>query len=70
MVSSYCSLVCDIVPSGAFRPPLSHPLSVNVPEFQLFGHEIVAVLCGLVWGLWAGFGIVAAGTFLGEVGNF
>uniref|UniRef100_A0A8H7XRT8 Golgi apparatus membrane protein TVP38 n=1 Tax=Psilocybe cubensis TaxID=181762 RepID=A0A8H7XRT8_PSICU len=36
----------------------------------LFGHEIVAVLCGLVWGLWVGFGIVAAGTFLGEVGNF
>ncbi|KAK0502325.1 hypothetical protein EDD18DRAFT_687351 [Armillaria luteobubalina] len=36
----------------------------------LFGAEIVAVLCGLVWGLWIGFGIVAAGTFLGEVGNF
>ncbi|KAH9895315.1 snare associated Golgi protein-domain-containing protein, partial [Cubamyces lactineus] len=36
----------------------------------LFGHEIVAILCGLVWGLWAGFGIVAAGTFIGEVGNF
>lgn len=37
---------------------------------QLFGHEIIAVLCGVVWGLWVGFGIVAAGTFLGEVGNF
>ncbi|KAF5375564.1 hypothetical protein D9615_009175 [Tricholomella constricta] len=36
----------------------------------LFGHEIVAILCGLVWGLWIGFGIVSAGTFLGEVGNF
>ncbi|KAJ7280223.1 hypothetical protein C8J57DRAFT_1301983 [Mycena rebaudengoi] len=36
----------------------------------LFGHEIVAILCGLVWGLWIGFGIVCAGTFLGEVGNF
>ncbi|KAK0187211.1 hypothetical protein F5146DRAFT_1063944 [Armillaria mellea] len=36
----------------------------------LFGSEIVAVLSGLVWGLWIGFGIVAAGTFLGEVGNF
>lgn len=51
--------------------------------------QIVAILCGLVWGLWIGFGeppdsgclrrdnllpfllgIVAAGTFLGEVGNF
>ncbi|OBZ72346.1 Golgi apparatus membrane protein TVP38 [Grifola frondosa] len=36
----------------------------------LFGHEIVAILCGLVWGLWIGFAIVAAGTFLGELGNF
>ncbi|KAG6895245.1 hypothetical protein C0992_002401 [Termitomyces sp. T32_za158] len=36
----------------------------------LFGHEIVAILCGLVWGMWVGFGIVAAGTFIGEVGNF
>ncbi|KAF9072461.1 hypothetical protein BDP27DRAFT_1149945, partial [Rhodocollybia butyracea] len=36
----------------------------------LFGHEIVAVLCGVVWGLGPGFGIVAAGTFLGEIGNF
>ncbi|KAI0750333.1 hypothetical protein C8Q80DRAFT_1270059 [Daedaleopsis nitida] len=36
----------------------------------LFGHEIVAILCGLVWGLGIGFGIVAAGTFLGELGNF
>ncbi|PIL26646.1 hypothetical protein GSI_11271 [Ganoderma sinense ZZ0214-1] len=36
----------------------------------LFGHEIVAIICGLVWGLGPGFGIVAAGTFLGELGNF
>jgi uncharacterized membrane protein YdjX (TVP38/TMEM64 family) len=36
----------------------------------LFGHEIVAVLCGVVWGLWIGFGIVAAGTFIGEVGTW
>ncbi|CCO34110.1 Golgi apparatus membrane protein TVP38 [Rhizoctonia solani AG-1 IB] len=36
----------------------------------LFGHEIVAVLCGLVWGLWIGFAIVCAGTLLGEIGNF
>jgi hypothetical protein len=37
---------------------------------QLFGHEIVAVLCGVVWSLPVGFAIVAAGTFIGEVGNF
>jgi uncharacterized membrane protein YdjX (TVP38/TMEM64 family) len=36
----------------------------------LFGHEIVAVICGLVWGLGVGFAIVAAGTLLGEIGNF
>lgn len=36
----------------------------------LFGHEIVGVLAGVVWGLWIGFAIVAAGTFLGEMGNF
>ncbi|CAE6383320.1 unnamed protein product [Rhizoctonia solani] len=36
----------------------------------IFGHEIVAVLCGLVWGLWVGFAIVCAGTLLGEIGNF
>jgi uncharacterized membrane protein YdjX (TVP38/TMEM64 family) len=36
----------------------------------LFGHEIVAGLCGLVWGLWIGFAIVSVGTLLGEIGNF
>ena len=28
------------------------------------------MLCGDVWGVWIGFGIVAAGTLLGELGNF
>jgi uncharacterized membrane protein YdjX (TVP38/TMEM64 family) len=32
----------------------------------LFGHEIIALLCGVVYGLWIGFAIVAAGTFTGE----
>ncbi|KAG8834932.1 Tlg2-vesicle protein [Serendipita sp. 400] len=36
----------------------------------LFGHEIVAVLCGVVWGLGVGFAIVAVGTLLGEIGNY
>lgn len=36
----------------------------------LFGHEIVAVLCGVVYGLWVGFAIVAAGTFFGEIGTW
>lgn len=32
----------------------------------LFGHELVALLAGVVYGLWIGFGVVAAGTFVGE----
>ncbi|KAH6662312.1 snare associated Golgi protein-domain-containing protein [Halenospora varia] len=36
----------------------------------LFGHEIVGILVGVVYGLWIGFAIVAAGTFLGEVGTW
>jgi hypothetical protein len=32
----------------------------------LFGHEVVALLAGVVYGLWIGFGVVSAGTFLGE----
>ncbi|KAH9880329.1 Tlg2-vesicle protein [Plenodomus lingam] len=36
----------------------------------LFGHEVVALLCGIVYGLWIGFAIVAAGTFLGEIGTW
>jgi hypothetical protein len=45
-------------------------ISLITQRYQLFGHEIVGVLCGVVWGLGIGFAIVAAGTFLGEVGNF
>jgi len=36
----------------------------------LFGHEIVAILVGVIWGLGLGFAIVAAGTFIGELGNY
>lgn len=36
----------------------------------LFGHEIVGVLLGVVYGLWIGFGILSLGTLLGEWGNF
>ncbi|KAH9821570.1 hypothetical protein DFH28DRAFT_524897 [Melampsora americana] len=36
----------------------------------LMGHEIIVLICGLVWGLWIGFGIVSIGTFLGELANF
>ncbi|KAF7416291.1 Tlg2-vesicle protein [Pleurotus ostreatus] len=55
------------VPCG-WLVPIGILFIISFPP--LFGHEIVAILCGLVWGLWIGFGIVAAGTFIGEVGNF
>lgn len=32
----------------------------------LFGHEVVALLAGVVYGLWIGFAVVSAGTFIGE----
>ncbi|KAF2010275.1 hypothetical protein BU24DRAFT_427406 [Aaosphaeria arxii CBS 175.79] len=32
----------------------------------LFGNEIVETLCGVIYGLWIEFGIVAVGTFIGE----
>ncbi|PSR79510.1 snare associated Golgi protein-domain-containing protein [Coniella lustricola] len=36
----------------------------------LFGHELVALLAGVVYGLWEGFGVVAFGTFIGEIGTW
>ncbi|GAA5863959.1 hypothetical protein JCM3774_004433 [Rhodotorula dairenensis] len=33
----------------------------------LGGHEIVLLVVGLIWGVWIGFAIACAGTFLGEV---
>ncbi|WVQ96249.1 hypothetical protein IAU59_003353 [Kwoniella sp. CBS 9459] len=53
---------------GGWAIPIGIFFVLSFPP--LFGQEILAVLVGAVWGLWAGFGITAAGTFLGEVGNF
>ncbi|ETW82593.1 hypothetical protein HETIRDRAFT_237518, partial [Heterobasidion irregulare TC 32-1] len=55
------------LPAG-WTIPIAILFVISFPP--LFGHEIVAILCGVVWGLWIGFAIVAAGTFIGEVGNF
>ncbi|TCD63005.1 Tlg2-vesicle protein [Steccherinum ochraceum] len=55
------------LPAG-FLIPIAIFFVISFPP--LFGHEIVAILCGVVWGLWIGFAITAAGTFLGEIGNF
>ena len=55
------------IPAG-WLIPVALLFIISFPP--LFGHEIVAVLCGVVYGLWIGFGIVAFGTLLGEIGNF
>ncbi len=44
--------------------------SMCLVVIQLFGHEIVAPIVGLTYGLGKGFAIVCLGTFLGEIGNF
>ncbi|WAR59650.1 hypothetical protein PtB15_11B290 [Puccinia triticina] len=33
----------------------------------LFGHELIILVAGMIWGLWVGFAIACAGTFLGEI---
>ncbi|CAO2653750.1 Nn.00g031610.m01.CDS01 [Neocucurbitaria sp. VM-36] len=48
--------------------PIAILIIISFPP--LFGHEIIAVLCGVVYGLWIGFAIVAAGTFIGEIGTW
>ncbi|BEJ10710.1 hypothetical protein CspHIS471_0101320 [Cutaneotrichosporon sp. HIS471] len=55
------------LPAG-WTIPIAIMFVISFPP--LFGHEIVAIICGIVWGLWAGFGIVAAGTLAGEIGNY
>ncbi|OSC97885.1 hypothetical protein PYCCODRAFT_1447774 [Trametes coccinea BRFM310] len=53
---------------GGWLIPIAIMFVLSFPP--LFGHEIIAILCGDVWGVWVGFGIVAAGTVFGELGNF
>ncbi|TVY84639.1 Golgi apparatus membrane protein TVP38 [Lachnellula suecica] len=55
------------LPAG-FLIPIAILILISFPP--LFGHELIALLCGVVWGLWIGFAIVAAGTFLGEIGTW
>ncbi|CAG8975063.1 hypothetical protein HYALB_00009925 [Hymenoscyphus albidus] len=53
---------------GGFVIPVLILIAISFPP--LFGHEVVALVCGIVWGLWVGFAIVAAGTFIGEIGTW
>jgi len=36
----------------------------------LFGHELILLVCGLIWGLMKGFIIACAGTFFGELATY
>ncbi|KAJ7629479.1 hypothetical protein DFH06DRAFT_1480451 [Mycena polygramma] len=51
-----------------FLIPIALLVVLSFPP--LFGGEIVATLVGVTWNLPAAFGIVAAGTLLGEIVNF
>lgn len=53
---------------GGFLIPIVILVVISFPP--LFGHEIIGLLCGVVYGLWIGFVIVAIGTFIGEVGTW
>ncbi|CZT12042.1 hypothetical protein WAI453_003305 [Rhynchosporium graminicola] len=53
---------------GGFLIPIVVLVILSFPP--LFGHEIIGILVGAVWGLWVGFAIVAAGTFIGEIGTW
>ncbi|KAH8886971.1 hypothetical protein GQ53DRAFT_784591 [Thozetella sp. PMI_491] len=55
------------VPAG-WLIPIAILIIISIPP--LFGHEIVGLLCGIVYGLWIGFAVLAVGTFLGEVLTF
>ncbi|KAF7305551.1 hypothetical protein HMN09_00808000 [Mycena chlorophos] len=50
---------------GGWVIPIVVLVALSFPP--LFGHEVVIMLCGLVWGLGEGFGIAAAGTLIGEI---
>ncbi|KAF8840464.1 hypothetical protein BDN67DRAFT_1011475 [Paxillus ammoniavirescens] len=69
-------IVHAIQPAANWMHALSYGWLIPIGIFfvisfpPLFGHEILAIVCGLVWGVWAGFGITVAGTLLGEIGNF
>ncbi|KAI0365522.1 hypothetical protein BV20DRAFT_973065 [Pilatotrama ljubarskyi] len=53
---------------GGWLIPIAILIVMSFPP--LFGHEIIAILCGDVWGVWIGFGIVCAGTLIGEIANY
>lgn len=55
------------VPAG-WLIPVAILFVISFPP--LFGHELVGIMCGLVWGAGIGFAIVCLGSFLGELANY
>ncbi|CDO74539.1 hypothetical protein BN946_scf184641.g5 [Trametes cinnabarina] len=53
---------------GGWLIPIVILIVLSFPP--LFGHEIIAILVGDVWGVGLGFCIVAAGTILGELATY
>ncbi|KZP17673.1 hypothetical protein FIBSPDRAFT_830231 [Athelia psychrophila] len=53
---------------GGFLVPIALLIILSQPP--LFGAEIVAMLCGVVWGAGYGFLVAIIGQFLGELLNF
>ncbi|VDC05246.1 unnamed protein product [Peniophora sp. CBMAI 1063] len=70
------SIVEWLVPSGEKWKSLpggwTIPIAILIVQSfpPLIGHDVVQIFVGVVWGLWPGFGIVAAGTVLGEIAEF
>jgi uncharacterized membrane protein YdjX (TVP38/TMEM64 family) len=50
---------------GAWAVPVAALIVVSIPP--LIGHEIIILVVGVLWGLWWGFAIAVAGTFIGEI---
>ncbi|WVQ82691.1 hypothetical protein IAT38_004823 [Cryptococcus sp. DSM 104549] len=69
-VVEFCRPVTQKIRSwpAGWMVPIALLVVLSFPP--LVGHEIVGILCGLVWGLWIGFAILAAGTFLGEIATW
>ncbi|KAF8316817.1 hypothetical protein DL93DRAFT_2226635 [Clavulina sp. PMI_390] len=53
---------------GGWAIPIGILIILSFPP--LFGHELVDIMIGVVWGVWKGFLIAAAGHLLGEIANW
>ncbi|KAF8308584.1 hypothetical protein DL93DRAFT_1876961 [Clavulina sp. PMI_390] len=53
---------------GGWAIPIGILIVLSFPP--LFGHELVDIMVGVVWGIWKGFLICAAGHLLGEIANW